>query len=411
MKILHIITSLKIGGAESALFNLLSKFQEQNLDQHFVAYFYDGPNVKKIKNLGIPVFKISGFIFKYDPLTYFRLKKLVQKIKPDILHCALWTANIFGRLIGKSLNIPVICDLHSNFSHDGSLRIFIEKFFVKKNATYIAVSNSAKDGFLNSVVKKIHNQKQQEKIQKNTFLIRNGIDFGQVKQKASLNKITREEIGLKSTDFVVGSVGRLDPIKSQDVLIKGFALFCQNLTIVPLDTNCKANHSEQTGTDKLFEEVPSQIRTPKLCLIGDGPARNSLETLVKNLSIENKVIFLGQKDDACNFYPLFDCFALSSKSEGLSIALLEALCFGLPIITTHNSTKHDVIIDGENGFLIPVGNTEKISEAIKKLYKNYDLIKKIKALNLELVKAQFEINNTTQEYQKLYLQLRKNFVA
>ena len=66
MKILHILTSLKIGGAESALLNLLTKFQESKKDQHFVIYFYDGPNVQKIKDLGIPVFKISGIFYKYE---------------------------------------------------------------------------------------------------------------------------------------------------------------------------------------------------------------------------------------------------------------------------------------------------------------------------------------------------------
>lgn len=409
MKILHIITSLKIGGAESALHNLLSKFKEQNKDQHFVAYFYDGPNVEKIKNLGIPVFKISGFFSKYDPIAYFRLKKLTQKIQPDILHCALWTANIFGRLVGRSLNIPVICDLHSNFSHDGKLRIFLENFFVKKNATYVAVSNSAKDGFFNSVVKKTHNKKLREHLKKNTILIRNGIDFEHVQQKTLLNKITREEIGLKSTDFVVGTVGRLDIIKSQDVLIKSFALFCQKITFAPIDTICRANHSGQTENEKSFGEITFQIRTPKLCLIGDGPTRNSLKTLAKDLSIEDKVLFLGQKTDAYSFYPLFDCFTLSSKSEGLSIALLEALCFGLPIITTSSTPEHDVIIDGENGFLIPVGDIVTFSKILEKLYKNPDLIKKIKEINIEPVKSQFEINNTVQAYQRLYQQLQKNF--
>jgi glycosyltransferase involved in cell wall biosynthesis len=387
MKILHIITSLKIGGAESALLNLLTKFKEQNEDQHYVAYFYDGPNVQKIKNLGIPVFKISGLFFKYDLLAYFRLKKLIQKIKPDILHCALWTANIFGRIIGSNLKIPVICDLHSNFSHDGKLRQKLEQLFIKKEATFVAVSNTSKDGFLKSVIEKVQNKEIREKLKKNTLIINNGIDIENVIKKASQNKITRQEIGLHETDFVIGSVGRLDPIKSQDILIKSFALFCRNLN----DSILKHGNS-------------------KLCLIGDGPSRKSLETLAKNLNLENKVIFLGQKNYAYNFYPVFDCFALSSKSEGLSIALLEALCFGLPIITTHNKEKHDVIIHQENGFLIPVGDIKKMAEAFATLYNSSELINKIKIQNATLVKTQFEIKKTAEKYKELYGTIYKNFI-
>ncbi len=383
MKILHIITSLKIGGAESALFNLLERFIENNNDQHYVAYFYDGPNVEKIKNLGIPVFKITGLIHKYDAFAYFKLKKLVKKINPDVIHSALWSANIIARIIAQKLNIPIVCDLHSNISHDGTFRIWLEKFFLNKADKYIAVSNTAKDGFYNSVILKNKDINKRETYKNKMKLILNGVDSEKIYQKAFDSKLKKTDIGLNEHDFVIGTVGRLEPIKSYNLLIKSFKIF-------------------------LNQDLLNQNKTyAKLCIIGDGSQKEILQKLARDLKIDKNVIFLGQKNDAYRYYPIFDCFILSSASEGLSIALLEALSIGLPIITTHNKKEHDVIKNKQNGLLVPVGNADELAKAIEKLYKEPELRQNMMSENIKLIKNQFDIKNVQTAYQQVYKELTK----
>ena len=395
MKILHVITSLKIGGAESALYNLLSQFKQDNQDQHYVAYFYDGPNVEKIKNLGIQVFKIKGFFFRYDPFAYFRLKKLVKIIKPDVIHSALWSANLLSKIVAQRLRIPIICDLHSNFLHDGKLRIFLERYFLFDVQRYVAVSTTARDGFTGAVVDRLKNERKKKKIEFRICTILNGIDVDVVRKKGFEQKILRQDIGLNENDFVVGAVGRLEPIKSYDLLIKSFAELICKLQDRNIET-LRPVHSEL---------VEGRANGAKLCIVGDGSQRTKLEKLVEELDVFDNVIFLGQKDDACGLYPLFDCFVLSSKSEGLSIALLEALCFGLPIISTTANAEHDVIVDKVNGFLVPPGGVFELAEAMEKLYKDSELRQRIGSANLELVERKFGIDEVKNSYQKLYKQV------
>ncbi|MCK4650671.1 glycosyltransferase [Candidatus Babeliales bacterium] len=376
MKVLHLITSLKIGGAESALVNLLKKFKEENKNNHFIAHFYNGPNVEKIKALGFPVFKIKGIIHKYDPIAYIQLKKLIKKIKPDIIHSSLWSANFFGKLIANSLKIPILCDLHSNFSHDGKIRAFLERITANMAQKYIAISKTSYQGFINTIVNKIKNENKRKNLKSKILIIQNGIDVKKVRKQFFKNPLSKIELGFKKDDFIIGGVGRLEPIKSFDLLIKAFSIFVNKIQ-----------------TDK---------KNIRLCIVGDGSQRKKLENLVKKLDLTNKVLFVGQRIDAQRFYHIFDCFVLSSISEGLSISLLEALCFGLPIITTHNSFNHDVIINNKNGFLIPIGDKNKLAQAIEKLYSSNLLCKKIKNENLKLVKAKFDIEKTKNAYQKAY---------
>jgi len=378
VKILHVITSLKIGGAESALYNFLEKTINDG-NTHSVAFFYDGPNVSRIKKLGIPVFKVKGLFFKYDLVAYVRLKNLIKKIKPDIIHSALWSANFLSRLIANKLKIPVICDLHSNFTFDGKLRGWLEKFIVNKADKYVAVSSTAKDGFVKTVLNNIKDKNVQKELNSKIVLIQNGIDVDAIQKKASGKNISKQDLGFKQNDFIVGAVGRLDPIKSYDLLIRSFALF--------------------------FKKITNSNKAVKLCIVGDGSERLKLEELANNLGITSCVKFVGQRTDTHNFYPLFDCFVLSSVSEGLSIALLEALSFGLPIITTHRGLKHDVIVDAQNGFLVPVEDEIALARRLEELYLNSEISKKMRAANLELVKTKFDISRTVDDYKEIYFEL------
>ena len=360
MRILHLITSLKIGGAESFLVYLLEKFKNDE-NEHVVVYFYDGPNVEILKKLGFSVFKISGKFKLYDPWFYFSLKNLIKKIKPDLIHTSLWSANIVGRIIAKKLNIPIVCDLHNDSKFNGKIRNFLEKRTIQIPKKFVAVSNFVGESFKKSFL-----SASKDKI----TVIQNGIDFETLQKKAFENQLKRTDFGFSENDFIIGAIGRLEPIKSFDVLIK------------------------------IFSELKEDRM--KLCIVGDGSQKNDLIKLSKELGLENKVFFAGQRDDAYKFYPLFNCFALTSKTEGLSIALLEALSFGLPILTTHQNLTHEVIVDGVNGFLIPRENNDLFVLKLKQIYSDQLLLNEIRNNNLKLIRTKFDISKVVLKYKELY---------
>lgn len=369
MKIFHVITSLKIGGAESALLNFLGN---DSNNEHIVAYFYSGPNLQKLKLLKIKTFKINGLFYKYDPFAYFKLKKIIKKHKPDIIHSALWSANIFSKLISNSLKIPVICDLHSNIKYDGKIRQKIEKLTSLKATKYIAVSNSVKQDYLNSINKKAQNLIE---------IIPNAINTKKINTKNNSN----------INSFTFGAVGRLEKIKSYDLLIKSFALLHKKFGYL---NNLSSN---------------SNLKQIKLVIVGDGSQKKKLIKLSKKLNIQKYVSFTGFRTDLENLYPKFDCFVVSSKSEGLSIALLEALSYGLPIITTSQYKTHDVIENNVNGFIIKPNNKKELTTALEKIYLNNKKIQKMSLANKELVKKKFSIERVVADYHRVYGKVYKNY--
>ncbi|MCK4265249.1 glycosyltransferase [Candidatus Babeliales bacterium] len=359
MKILHIITSLKVGGAESSLVSLLSNL-DLDENEHVVAYFYAGANVSKIKDLGINTYHIKGLVSPYDPLGIYRLFRYVHKCNPDLIHSALWSANIFGSFVAKFFKIPLVSDLHGDVEDHGAIRNFFERFTKNIPQRYIAVANSVADSFREKI--------GEAKIK----IIPNGIDSNKIRNRGE-GVLLREDIGLPKNAFVVGTVGRLVSIKSYDLLIKAFKKF---------------SNKHEKGM--------------ALCLVGDGPDMANLKKLSNSLGVSDRVYFMGNQDCPEKFYPLFDCFVLSSKSEGMSIAMLEALSFGLPVITTVKGQSHDVIVDGVNGFLIPSGNIDSLVSALCKVFENSEQIVLMRKQNVKYVDEKFNIRKMTKQYEELY---------
>ncbi|MFH1831629.1 MAG: glycosyltransferase [bacterium] len=406
MKIFHIITGLGIGGAESALYNFLAHAVpgdaginsacKRLCDAHCVAYFYDGPNRKKIEQLGIKTYKITGLLHHYDPIAYMRLKSEIQKFKPDVIHTALWSSNIMGRFVGKRLKIPVISDQHGATSDEGRVRNLFDMYTAHMSAKIICVSDFVRENYNKTIIGAIKNKKKAAHVRANLVVIKNGIDVNALRARAHATPLLRQELGFGQHDFIVGAVGRLQVIKSYDILILAFKKFLDSMSGTGALT-----HEQASGACSVQAHDQKNI---KLCLVGDGPERVKLEALVAQLGLEKHVLFTGFRTDAYRFYSIFDCLAFSSQSEGLSIALLEGLAFGLPIITTHESAYHDVLIDGINGFLVLVNNIELFVCAFKKLYENQELATKMRDANLQLA-HKYSIDQVVEKYFDIYRDL------
>jgi GalNAc-alpha-(1->4)-GalNAc-alpha-(1->3)-diNAcBac-PP-undecaprenol alpha-1,4-N-acetyl-D-galactosaminyltransferase len=139
-----------------------------------------------------------------------------------------------------------------------------------------------------------------------------------------------------SSNRAIVTVGRLDDNKAQDILIKAFA----------------------------------KCRLPewKLVIVGDGENRNKYLNLVEKLSLKEEVTFVGNSDSVDAYYNEAGMFVFTSKSEGFPNALLEALYFGLPTISSDcESGPRDLINDGVNGYLFSVGDVEMLAEKLTSL--------------------------------------------
>lgn len=205
-------------------------------------------------------------------------------------------------------------------------------------------------------------------------LIYNGIDL---RHFAPQTPLRRADIGVDDEDFVVMSVGRLVAVKNYMCLmraIKALHARVPRLRLVHIGTNAR---EVQEG-----EQVFDYIRAEKL---------------------DEVVRLLGLRNDVHQILPLGDAFALTSLSEGLSLAILEAQAAGLPAVVTNVGGNHEIIEDGVNGFLVPSDDHAAVSAALETLSREPECRREMAANALRLVQEKFDIRQMISSYQQAYL--------
>lgn len=355
--IVHVISSLKMGGAENLLLTISRHLKEDDYSQT-VIYFHDGPIRQLIEDLGIKTYKVSGYLYKYDLFFIVKLYKLLKQLKPDLILSALWAGNLFAILIGKSLKVKVISILHTKQEHEGGFRIFFNSLILPKANKIIAVAPIVAQ----SAIEKCKLSPSR------ITVINNGIDIENLRNKNFECKVTRKDLGLSDNNFIFGSVGRFVAVKNYDSLLEIAANF--------------------------FIKFPNS----RLLLIGSGPEYSNLKLKAKKLNIEDKVIFIINKP-AYKYYCLFDCFVQPSLHEGLSLALLEALSFNIPCIVASDSDRHDVITNNVNGLICKLAQLE---EHLEKVYKNKNYYLPIAKEGSQLIKQKFTAKIMIDKYKDIF---------
>lgn len=358
MHILHLKDTLEVGGVSAVLHTLISTAQVTHATAtHTVATFAPGPFADKLHNLNVPVHHL-------EKKSYRHVATLVKKINPTVIHAVGFTMLRYARLLHRLTGIPVVCGIHGDLNKIGRLQKHVQGLLMKVMGSwcsgYICVSEEVR----RIVLSKLPRSYSPEKV----HVIENGIPFSTVQ---NADAITRAAVGLPKNIPVIGSVGRLAREKSYDLLLHSVAPLC----------------AEQKAV---------------VCLVGDGPERGRLFRLAHDLSIANEVFFMGQQTPAAHWYSLFDCFVLSSQTEGLSISLLEAMAAGIPVVSTHQEgITHPVITHHTDGLLVPLNDAETMQKTIEHLLSDDALQTRLKKEALNRVQK-FSAHPMTQKYMAVF---------
>jgi glycosyltransferase involved in cell wall biosynthesis len=169
--------------------------------------------------------------------------------------------------------------------------------------------------------------------------ILNGIDTDRFRPFADVAERQRmlARYNLPEGSFLIGTVGRFDPVKNYPMLLRAFA------------------------------RLPRGIREPHLVFVGDGPCRRELEKMAEEMGIAGRVTFLGRQYRVHEILPLLDVFVLSSITEGTSVALLEAQACGVPAVVTDVGGNGFIVSHGENGFLCEVNDDSAMADDLERL--------------------------------------------
>jgi L-malate glycosyltransferase len=331
IKVLHCLETMGSGGVEQRRLLIARYLDKNTFEQHIVCAKTNAGFENKFAEEGVIVSAIGSLKHTFNIAYYKRLLTIVRKVRPHIIHGAVFEGVTSAVVAGMLLRIPVIIVEETSDPLNRSWRgNWLMKIFCSLADYVVGISPSVTNYLRHTV--KAHPRKIR--------LINNGVA---VPVRAAREKVEqlKRQLGLQPEDFVVGSVGRLrDFHKRFSDLIRAIAL--------------------------LREKCPSM----KLLIVGDGEDREALEKLAVELNVQERVIFAGFQNDTTPYYCMMDVFALASHMEGFGLVVVEAMLFSLPVVVTEVGGLRDIVVEGETGFLVPSHTPMAMAEKLKFFFEN-----------------------------------------
>lgn len=294
LRVLHIVQNLNYGGMERLLFEMIRvadhhRFEHFVLALQFVGRF--GQDLHDFAHVSV-----ARPMERWSMLRPRRLAEDIHAIAPDVVHThsGVWyKATLAARMAG----VPrIVHTEHGRALPDPWSSRTLDSFAARRTDAVIAVSATVARLLVPSIMAD----------ETRLHVVPNGVDTDRFSPAADRGELTCIA-GLMPGDPVIGSIGRLEPIKGYDVAIEALAVLKARWSAKPL---------------------------PVLVLVGDGSERGRLEKLARERNVADTVRFLGWRDDLRDLTPGFSIFTMSSHSEGTSMSLLEAMSSGLcPVVT------------------------------------------------------------------------------
>ena len=366
LRVLQITLTLEIGGLETLVIELSKQLVKRGVEIEVVCL----SNVDTDYVVGLKEYKIPIHVFKkrhrWDFGFFLRVARFIREMQFDIVHahsgCFLCGA-LFSRLAGVK---KYIYTAHGMPIQTG-LKARTEDIFASLMTNCVVPVSFELEVFLKKWL--IFNCCSFD-------TIINGVDTNKFKRLTDFSEKRRllKKYELPVDQFLVGSVGRLEPVKNYGMLLQAFA--------------------------KLMAEFGNNIH---LLLIGEGVHKKELIRLAEQLKVNQNVHFLGMQYNVHEILPLFDVFVLSSLTEGTSIALLEAQSCGVPAVVTDVGGNSFIISHEENGFLCPLNNVATMTQYLEILLNNDDLKNRMRKKSRQFIKDNFSISSMTQQYENLYV--------
>lgn len=359
MKLLFVITSTDVGGAERALADLALSLHTQH-EVHIISLRKVGEVGRHLQAEGIPVASLDMNAWN-QVFIPGRIRRFIRSWKPDIIHAMLFRAIEFTRLAVFGMRVRLVTTPHYDLSKKSSFSRFVDKSLRELDCITVAESFSTA---------RYLTEKQGYAKQK-VYLLPNGVSPKLFFKDETLRKLMREKHNIAPEQVVFLSVSRLAAVKN---------------TIVQLQAlrNVLRNHANA-----------------KLVLVGEGPQRARLEEYIYLNALQDTVLLAGEQTDINAWLNMADVFVLSSEEESLPLALLEALQAGLPCLVSRVGDMPVWVEHGQNGFVFTPHDITLLSCLMSELM---DVNVRDRLGKGSLQKA-LQIRDTSQQYQQVYQQI------
>lgn len=331
IRLLLFIPTLDQSGAEKQLTLLATGLPKNEFEVHVGVLTRTGPLESILREHNIPVHLINKR-GKLDPWALSRTRKLIRELKPDIVHTWLFAANSYGRYAAIREKVPVVIGGERCVDPwKRSYEFRIDRFLAARSNAILTNSTGVAAFYHKHGV-------PAEKF----VVIPNGISPQPTDRLAARTQLLNL-CKLPSNVRLAGTVARLWHQKRVDDMIWATDL-----------VSC---------VEKNFH----------LVIIGDGPLRAKLERFAEQCRVDDRVHFLGHRNDAAQLLPGLDLFWLTSEYEGQSNSLMEAMASEVPCVVTDIPGNRDLVSDGETGLLSGVGDRARLAKLTLRILENESL--------------------------------------
>ncbi|MDP3730125.1 MAG: glycosyltransferase family 4 protein [Candidatus Omnitrophota bacterium] len=361
IRVLHVNTHMNIGGIGQYIVSLAKALKQKRVEC-FVASS-GGELLSELVRLDIRHIRLDiNTKFEFGPKVFRSasdLTRIVKDNKIDLVHAHTRVSQVASYLASRRAGIPYIATCHGYFNAKLSRRLF-DTWGEK----VVAISEAVRR----------HLEKDFNVNRQRIEVIYNGIDLGRFSNIYSADRIAtaKRSLGIQG-GVVVGTMGRLSSVKGQKFLVEA------------------------------MKEVVSKSKDARCLIIGSGREEAALKDLAKSLGLETRVIFTGAAYmDIPLYLACMDIFVLPSIEEGLGLALLEAMSLGRPCVASATGGIRDIVNDGVNGILTPVGDSNAIANAVLRILNDKPLAKNISESSRDFVRGRFSIEAMADKMIDLY---------
>jgi len=383
IKVAHIITRAVMGGAQKIVLELLKRTDCSKFET-FVISGVEGTLFDGVERHILVPELVRGIKASLDIKTLLKISLILNKLKPDIVHCHTYKAGVIGCISAKIIGIKnIIFTPHGHIFEKGANIPGVPANAITLCGLYwltrvaemcarkiTAVSQTDMASQVNLYLAPKHKY----------CVIHNGIDidaFGSPNQNEIQNLITK--FGLGNFHPIIGAIGRLTAEKGHKYLI--------------------------SAMPHIKKEYPNVL----LLIIGEGELKYELKKLVQKLHLEENVKFLGEVADVSVVLAIVNIFVQPSLYESQGIAMIEAMASKKPIVATRVGGTGDVVGENETGILVPPANSLALAAAIINLLKDKKRADKYGMTGYERAKELFSVKKMIKNYENLYLTLARTY--
>lgn len=375
LHILHVTTNAELGGGELCLVSLVAKLDRAKFASHVICP--PGPLAQRLRASGVSVRAMPvGRLGSYQRIvpripwrTLWALFRDGLEQQVDVVHAHHYEAAKTAAVIARLLGAPCLWTSHGFWFKVSGL----EGRYVAAAVDHtVAVSEFVKEKLMEGGA-----------LRKGTIsVIYNAVDDRLLTTPVTDGSRMRERLGLPPSAFVIGIIGRLDPVKNHEDFLQAFKLVAERMPdvrAVVVGSEILVNQSLNYGT--------------------------SIRRLARELGVGDSVIFAGFQDDMPAVYDVCDLIVLTSHGEAFALVLVEAMARRRAVIATRCGGPAEIIGEDGCGVLVPVGNVDRLAQAMLQVASDRELRLQTAERGYRRVMERFTLDRQANQYEELYLRL------